>query len=324
MNETSRETAGSPVPPIANALIWVGGLSALGYVGISLWAGWETVVSAVTRIGVPLVLVGLALSLVNYGLRFLRWHFYLGIMGCAVPWRANLRIYVAGFALTISPGKVGETVRSVMLRPYRVEIWQSLAAFVSERLSDLLGVIVLSCMGLWTYQPARPYVAFAAALVALGVAFMYRGEPVLARLGHWLPGKSGRLLRAYARVNELLSHCRRCYTPRALLYGVAVSVAGWGAEAFAFYLFTKSMGYDLTLATATFIYSFSILVGALSFLPGGLGGTEAAMIGLLALNGVPEATAVAVTLIIRLVTLWFAVLLGVIAMPGRPSSRAAT
>jgi uncharacterized protein (TIRG00374 family) len=57
-----------------------------------------------------------------------------------------------------------------------------------------------------------------------------------------------------------------------------------------------------------------MLVGALSFLPGGLGGTEASMVALLMLNNVAQSQAVAATVLIRLATLWFAVALGVIAL----------
>jgi uncharacterized protein (TIRG00374 family) len=74
------------------------------------------------------------------------------------------------------------------------------------------------------------------------------------------------------------------------------------------------LGSDMSLQVALFIYAFSMLVGALSFLPGGLGGTEATMVALLMLNNVAQPQAVAATVLIRLVTLWFAVALGVIAL----------
>jgi uncharacterized protein (TIRG00374 family) len=71
---------------------------------------------------------------------------------------------------------------------------------------------------------------------------------------------------------------------------------------------------ELSLSVALFIYAFSMLVGALSFLPGGLGGAEATMVALLMLNHIAQPQAVAATILIRLATLWFAVVLGVIAL----------
>ena len=57
-----------------------------------------------------------------------------------------------------------------------------------------------------------------------------------------------------------------------------------------------------------------MLAGAISFIPGGLGATEAVMISILIWKGVGSPEAVASTLIIRLTTLWFAVVLGVISL----------
>ena len=57
-----------------------------------------------------------------------------------------------------------------------------------------------------------------------------------------------------------------------------------------------------------------MLIGAISFLPGGLGGAEVTMTALLMLNGMDNGAAVAATLLIRLTTLWFAVVLGLLVM----------
>jgi uncharacterized protein (TIRG00374 family) len=70
------------------------------------------------------------------------------------------------------------------------------------------------------------------------------------------------------------------------------------------------MGDPLPLALAMSIYATSMLAGALSFMPGGLGGAEAVMVALLVWQGMDTGTAVAATLIIRLTTLWFAVVIG--------------
>ena len=55
------------------AVLWSVVVAALGYVALSLWAGWREVVDAIVRIG-PWVLLGVfGLSLLNYLLRFFRW-----------------------------------------------------------------------------------------------------------------------------------------------------------------------------------------------------------------------------------------------------------
>jgi uncharacterized protein (TIRG00374 family) len=134
----------------------------------------------------------------------------------------------------------------------------------------------------------------------------------------------GRLASLGRRLAEILTLARACLTPRRLLLGFLLGAAAWGAEAFGFGWLLRSLGHPLDLPVAVSIYALSMLAGALSFMPGGLGGSEAAMVLLLKMLGVPLSAAVAATLLIRLATLWFAVLLGIIALLTRSLSPAAT
>jgi uncharacterized membrane protein YbhN (UPF0104 family) len=104
-------------------------LSALGYLAFSLWGGWREVLAAITRVGFFGTAIALALSLVNYGLRFVRWQKFLALLGHHVYAPESLRIYIAGFGLTILPGKVGETIRSVFLKHHGISYPESLAAY---------------------------------------------------------------------------------------------------------------------------------------------------------------------------------------------------
>ncbi|MGH2562156.1 MAG: lysylphosphatidylglycerol synthase domain-containing protein, partial [Thermomicrobiales bacterium] len=72
------------------------------------------------------------------------------------------------------------------------------------------------------------------------------------------------------------------------------------------------------LLTATFVLAVSSLAGGASMLPGGIGVADASVAGMLLVLVEDEAmsrtVAVAATLMIRFATLWFAVLLGVLAV----------
>ena len=116
---------------------------------------------------------------------------------------------------------------------------------------------------------------------------------------------------------EVVLHFRRCFSLPAMSMGLALGVVAWFAEGLGFWWLLVALDHPLPLSTAVFIYAFAMLVGALSFLPGGLGGSEAAMVALLTLTGLPEASAVSATLICRLATLWFAVGLGAVFLGRR-------
>ena len=99
-----------------------------------------------------------------------------------------------------------------------------------------------------------------------------------------------------------------------LVVATALSVIAWSAEAIAFHWILQWMHADIPLSFAVFVYAVSMLAGAVSFMPGGLGGAEAAMVSLLIWKGMPKADAVAAALLVRLATLWFAVAIGAVVI----------
>lgn len=321
MSAAPAETTETAVAPArlhraVRAVLWSVVVAAVGYLGLSLWAGWREVVAAVVQVG-PWVLLGLlALSLANYLLRFVRWGRYLALLDAPVPWRVNLDAYFAGFALTTSPGKLGETLRSVLLKPHGVPPAASLAAFFAERASDLLSILVLAAIGLWSYAPARPVVGFALAFVAVAL-LLVQWTALIAAVDRWALARAGqgaRWAKLLSQLCEIVLHFRRCFSLPALSMGLGLGVVAWLAEGVGFWWLLAALGHPLDLSTAVFVYAFAMLIGGLSFLPGGLGSSEAVMIALLSLHGLPEASAVTATLICRLATLWFAVALGALFM----------
>ena len=294
-----------------HAVVWSVLLAAVGYLGFALWSGWQDVLTAVGKVGALGVATALSLSLCNYGLRFCRWQAYLRALDHPVPWRPSLGIYIAGFALTTTPGKAGEALRGVLLKRRGVPYPASLAAFVSERLSDLLAIILLTLVGLAAFPRLQPLIAVGTAGV-LAAFLMLSRRSLLERL-HRTSGRT-RLAFLIRQVSQVLLQARRCHAPGLLAAATGLSLLAWAAEAWAFHLVLRWMGLDAPLAFAVFVYAISMLAGALSFLPGGLGGAEIVMVSLLAWKGMGSADAIAATVLIRLSTLWFAVAIGVAAL----------
>lgn len=175
-------------------------------------------------------------------------------------------------------------------------------------------MVLLVSVGLWAYPQAQPVIIVMGSIIVAVLIFLQQSKwlkafEVIAQ--HRLPAKLARLITSSV---EIVLHSKRCFSLPMLLYSITLGLIAWGAEGMAFYYIMHVLGSDMSLQTALFIYAFSMLVGAISFLPGGLGGTEATMVALLILNHIAQPQAVAATVLIRIATLWFAVALGVIAM----------
>ncbi|MFC4161797.1 lysylphosphatidylglycerol synthase transmembrane domain-containing protein [Chitinimonas lacunae] len=283
-------------------------LAALGYLALSLWAGWREVLAAVQLAGIGL-LFGIALTTLNFALRYLRWRCYLAGLGHRLPWGEGCLIYLAGFSLTTTPMKLGETLRGLLSLRHGVPLGQSLAIFVSERLLDLAIVLALVALGGSRFAIAQPALWLGFFLVGLMLLTLLRPAP-LQRLTDMGAGAAQSWRRWLGRLAAMLLETRRCQQPVQLVVGLLLGTLAWTLEGWAFHSLLQTMGLLNDWPLALSIYMVAKLVGVLSMLPGGVGGTEAAMAMLLHLAGVPLPAAVAATLLIRLLTLWYAVAVG--------------
>lgn len=299
-------------------LLILGGLFALmivGLVSLALATGWEETIEQIKKLTLWQLAVLLGFSLINYLFRGLRWHLFAKRLGLPTGISQNIRHFIGGFAMSVTPGRVGELVRMRWIQRETGWSFERTAPLVLiDRASDLVAMaliltlaLVLSATGLSGAIPVVP-VALIVALVATrpvllsGIAtFMYR-----------LIGKAPRL---FVKVRRAAASLAKFSNPWVMGAATILGLIGWLAEGIAFYLLLAWMGADVGIWTAIAIFVFATLVGGLIGSPGGIGGAEGAMIGLLLLEGVPIEVSLPATLIIRITTLWFAIGLGLLVFP---------
>lgn len=245
------------------------------------------------------------LCLLNYLLRGLRWRLWMAHYGRHFGWLQGLRLYLAGYAFTPTPGNVGEAARGLMLARQPLGAGQSLAVFGAERLADLLCLLLL-CLPAAGWVLRHPAVQAAPALLAglLAVAAL----TLLAVLGLFFKYRARIFLRL-----PWLREAWHCLALRPWRW-LGLTLTAWAAQGVAVWLICRGMGLQLELLTAAGFYAVAMVAGALSALPAGLGGTEAVLTGLLVAHGATPAAALAVTVLARLLTLWLAVAIGVLAL----------
>lgn len=274
----------------------------------------EAALAAAASLPVSAWLIILGLSLFNYGLRFLRWNGYLRYFGERVPLVRQLLVYFAGFALTTTPAKAGEALRALYLKPAGVSYGRSIAALYAERLMDMLSMALLAALLYRFPVPGNTWLVMGSLSIACGLILVQRPS-VIALAGRLMDSFPWQRLRdAAAHAVGCLQQASELFQTRMFMFGAALGIISWGAEAVAFNIVLDALDIPVDLTIAVGIYATSMLAGALSFLPGGLGSVEAVMIALLVIAGAPPPAAVAATTIIRIATLWFAVGLGAIAL----------
>ena len=285
-------------------------LAAAGYLAAALWSGWEDVTAAVAQVGWSGTGIVLALSLLSYLVRSVRWAVFLRALGYPLSPADNVRIYLAGFALTTTPGRLGETLRSILLRPFGVPYATSIGAFIADRFCDLAGILLVTGVLAQIFYPAARFIAVLFAVMLGGMLLLYLQEHRALELVQKLAERVSRKAALAVSALALAESALVCVQPRRFALGVAVTCVAWGMQAVGLAYMLSLLGSDLPLLLTVFIFFFATLAGAASMIPGGLGSQEATMIGLLMLNGVGSAQAIAVTVILRVATLWFGVAVG--------------
>ena len=257
------------------------------------------------------MLVGATLS--SIALRFARWHWLLRRIGCRVPLGQSLLGYLAGFAFTATPGKVGELLRVRYLVTAGVPPSRVVGAFVYERLFDLAAVLLIALPAaaeFHVFGVATTFVAVVFGAVGLMAAKPRAGQRVVVAFR-----RAGmlRIARAIRAIVAGLANIRLWATLPDVLLSLVVGLGAWLVTSWSFVYLLSALGIELTGFKALALFPVAMLAGAASMLPGGLGSTEATLVALLTLGGAALVPATLAAVGIRLATLWLATVMGMAA-----------
>ena len=279
------------------------------FVALAGYGDFGGTVDKIRDLPVLYLFAALGLASANFLLRFLRWAFYLKVLKIDAPAGISALVFLSGLAMSITPGKAGELVKCYLLNSRTgAPVSRSAPVVVMERLTDVISVIILGLTG-FALLPMPVVVVLAVALVVSVAGLLFAVSRQASRLAG---------LPILSRWSELLRDSQEGFkelaAPRVMAAGVAMGVVAWFAEGLALWLILKGIGSDIPLVRALPIYAAATLVGAVTALPGGLVGTEGSMLALLQQSGLTRAGASAGTVLVRLVTLWFAVAVGLAAL----------
>jgi len=306
--------------------LWAVILGVAVYTALVLRSDVARVGRAVSAIHPAWIPVFLALPLANYFFRFLKWHYFLHRVGVFIPKGESMAVFIAGFSMTVSPGKFGELVKCVILKERRgVPVSTTSPVVVAERITDLFSMVFLAAAGaaLSGGGAVLPAIAAGAVFVSSAMVFLL-----------WTPAwrlaarTAARLPLLKTRTEALEAFRQSAITLldfRSMLVSVPLGMLGWGLEALVLCAVAASMGVSLPAGVALLSHAAGTIAGAVSMIPGGLGLTELTIDGILG-GSMDHAQAAVTTLLMRFCTLWFGVLLGLsfIAVPGRNKTKKTT
>lgn len=282
----------------------------------AVYTGVHQIGSSLSRFHPSAFLLALGLACFNYLLRFAKWQYYLARLEIRdIPWLDSLLVFLTGFVLTITPGKVGEVFKSAVLaKTHGIAVERTAPIVVADRLTDVIGIVLLIVIGGASFPKGLPWALAGALAVAVGLVLILWQAPALW-LCERLERRGGKLGALVPKLRHGLQQLRVLARPSALPVPALLSVVAWGAEGTALYTLLAGFGESVPWTLSVFFYSTATLAGALIPVPGGLGLVEGMLReALLHLGGVEQGVATSAMILVRLATLWWAVLVGFVAL----------
>ncbi|MCI0478073.1 MAG: flippase-like domain-containing protein, partial [Anaerolineales bacterium] len=277
---------------------------------ISVWVAWRASAEFTARLAGLILAPIFGAALISYALRVLRFHYFLSRSGVAMSLPNTLVAQMIGFALAVTPGRVGEVFKLHLIRERTgTPIAQTAPLLLLERLTEGGGFLLLALAS----APLLPALRSRLPMPALTIVGLAAIVAFALTRDFW----SRRVYRADARLTtsrvwqfcaphlkNLWAGLQTSFTPTQILGGLLLSTIARFADGVGVLFAAQMFGVELELPEAIFILAVSGLAGGISFLPAGLGAVETTMIGLLVLVGAPWSNALAIALVMRLFTLW--------------------
>ena len=288
-------------------------IAAIVYLAFTIYADYEKVLISFKNFNWILLPILLLLSLGNYLSRFFKWEYYLNIIEVKLHKLDSLSIFMSGLIMSVTPGKMGELLKSYLVKQVNgTSISKTAPIVFAERVTDFLSLTILAMVGAYYYDYGKTITIVIGAFLIIGLIIISnRGlfEKIISIFANirFISRHVDKISTAYESSAKLLSL-------HSLMSMTLLSIVSWGFECFGYYLILTNFDLKIDVLWAFFSYSFATIVGALSMLPGGIGVTEGSLTLMLVQKGLLENDAFAATFIVRAVTLWFAVLVGAISV----------
>jgi uncharacterized protein (TIRG00374 family) len=288
-------------------------VTAVVFFAISVYADFNSVINSFKKFNWLLLPILLLLSFGNYVIRFFKWEYYLHLLRIQIPIKQSINIFFSGLSMSASPGKMGEVLKSFLLKEiFNQPISKTASIIFAERLTDFLSLTFLAIIGIYFFNYSAVWIYFV--LISFMIIIVVISNKGIADFIIYHLNKFAFVKSHSSKITNLYESANLLLQPLPLLKMIVLTTFSWFFECFAFYLILINFDLSVTILFPTFVYSLSTIAGAVSMLPGGLGVTEGSLSLILINSGISKEFAIASTIIIRVVTLWFAVFIGTIIL----------
>jgi len=282
------------------------------YIAFILYSDINKISEHFLQINYLFLLIVLPIEVFSFFIRSIRQKILLDEIGIKIPLITNFKIYVAGLSMTVTPGGFGSIIKSHFLKKFfNYSNSKTFPLVLVERFHDFLAVTTIIIISLFFSYLWQSFVlAMMSSVLLILVYLLARKNFLLIKFLSKI--KKIKLIAKFVPTLEFVESLVLLTKWKTMFKSWLLSITSWSIEIISFYYVFQIFEIDMNFLEIGQVVYTSILVGVLSFLPGGIGFTEGSLIALLIERGYELSIVTSVVLMLRLVTIWFATIFGFI------------
>ncbi len=287
--------------------------SALFFIVLSFWGDSHQIFLLLKEFPLSNLLIALAFSFAVFVVRLIKWRFYLIKMGEKIPSKDVFLSFFAALSLSFSPGKIGDLLKSYYLNErHSVRFTKTFSIILMERMTEVYSLILIVFFGSIIFGNNSLITVLIFILAHLLIFIVIKKEYYELILSK---------LHRYERIQKYLKYFQSLYGNlieliklKIFIPSMLLSLLSWIFEFIAIFTILTTFKIKHNFYEISYFYSFSTLLGSISFLPAGIGIMDTSFSFILILLGFDENSVLASTIMIRISTLWFGILLGILTL----------
>ena len=297
-----------------NRIIWVV-IASVGLYGVFLFFSDFNIISKqISNFKYEFLPLILLLVSISWTPLLVRWQILLKKNNINIPIKKSFLLFLGGMSMSITPGHVGELIKSQLIKTiYNIPRTKTAPIIFVEKFYDLTGAIIASIIGIIILGMDASLILISVSILIVIIFLIYYRpifEFILKRVTK---------TKFFSKYSENLSDSyeivRNSTTPQISSISFGLSILYWIIISVAVHFILLSFGIEsISILKTISIYSSSVVIGAISFIPGGLGITEGSLIGLFSLEGIDISLALVLGVMIRILTMWYSVSIGFICL----------
>lgn len=259
---------------------------------------------------VPIIL---ALEFLAFFVRSLRQGQFLKAIGIRIGLKENVKLFLSGYSMVITPGGAGELIKSQFLKKkFGEPRSKTFPIVILERYHDLVAIVIIILFTFLVIQKWQSLTLVVFTIILLiSIFIIMRNSTLFTKLQQKLSKISffNRFVPnlGYNDTFKILTSGKK------MALGSIISIFSWSIETLVIYLGFIAAGFDFGFLETTQMFFTAALFGGITLLPGGVGATEGSLIGFLMEEGLEISQSTSLTIFVRLTTIWFATIVGFIA-----------